>query len=109
MRSSSIEVVLLMFSSNFKFQYFPGWVGVGWVESRIRPISAETEAEALLGLAELGNICFPHDACLMKVVQIWLIMMLCVFYMILCIFNESYPAAGLMIFCVFHPMICLFI
>ena len=35
-----------------------GWVGVGgggWVESRIRLISAETKAEALLGLAELGN------------------------------------------------------
>ena len=30
--------------------------GGGWVESRIRLISAETEAEALLGLAELGNI-----------------------------------------------------
>ena len=28
----------------------------GWVESRIRLISAEAEAEALLGLAELGNI-----------------------------------------------------
>ena len=56
MRSSSIEVVLLMFSSNFKFRYFPGWVGGGgWVESRIRLISAETEADALLGLAELGN------------------------------------------------------
>ena len=27
----------------------------GWVESRIRLISAEAEAEALLGLAELGN------------------------------------------------------
>ena len=30
-----------------------GW---GWVESRIRLISAKAEAEALLGLAELGNI-----------------------------------------------------
>ena len=42
-----------MFSSNFKFRYFPGWLG--WVESRIRLISAETEAEALLGLTELGK------------------------------------------------------
>ena len=32
-----------------------GWCGWGWVESRIRLISAETEAEALLGLAELGK------------------------------------------------------
>ena len=38
-----------MFSSNFKFRYFPG----GWV---IRLISADAEAEALLGLAELGKI-----------------------------------------------------
>ena len=30
-------------------------MGGGWVESRIRLISAETEAEALLGLAELGK------------------------------------------------------
>ena len=30
-----------------------GW---GWVESEIRLISAEAEAEALLGLAELGNM-----------------------------------------------------
>ena len=29
-----------------------GW---GWLESRIRLISAETEAGALLGLAELGK------------------------------------------------------
>ena len=45
-------------SSNFKFWYYPGWGGggwVGWVESIIRLISAEAEAEALLGLAELGN------------------------------------------------------
>ena len=33
-------------------------MGGGWVESRIRLISAEAEAEALLGLAELGNIFF---------------------------------------------------
>ena len=45
-------------SSNFKFQYFPGWGwgGGGWEESIIRLISAEAEAEALLGLVELGNI-----------------------------------------------------
>ena len=30
--------------------------GGGWVESIIRLISAKAEAEALLGLAELGNI-----------------------------------------------------
>ena len=28
----------------------------GWVESKIRLISAKTEAEAWLGLAELGNM-----------------------------------------------------
>ena len=32
-----------------------GWGWVGWVESIIKLISAEAEAEALLGLAELGN------------------------------------------------------
>ena len=32
--------------------------GVGGVESRIRLISAETAAVALLGLAELGHIPF---------------------------------------------------
>ena len=37
-----------------------GW---GWVESRIRLISAEAEAEALLGLAELGNI-VSHSICM---------------------------------------------
>ena len=42
--SSSIEVVLAQI----------GWVG-GWVESIIRLISVEAEAEALLGLAELGK------------------------------------------------------
>ena len=62
MRSSSIEVVLLKFSSNFDVRYFSGWVGVGgWVESRIRLISAETEAEALLGLAELGKISVSYN------------------------------------------------
>ena len=30
-------------------------VGGGWEESRIKLISAEAKAEALLGLAELGN------------------------------------------------------
>ena len=35
------------------FGTFPG--SGGWVESIIRLISAEAEAEALLGLAELGN------------------------------------------------------
>ena len=48
--SSSIEVVLAQISC---FGTFPG--GGGWVESIIRLISAEAEAEALLGLAELGN------------------------------------------------------
>ena len=40
------------------FGTFPGgWVGGGgWVESIIRLISAEAEAEALICLAELGNI-----------------------------------------------------
>ena len=33
-----------------------GWGG--WEESRIKLISAEAEAEALLGLAELGNTFF---------------------------------------------------
>ena len=33
-------------------------MGVGWVESIIRLISAEAEAEALLGLAELVKIIF---------------------------------------------------
>ena len=54
-RSSSIEVVLAQISS---FGTFPGggWLGwVAWEESIIRLISAEDEAEALLGLAELGN------------------------------------------------------
>ena len=32
-----------------------------WVESRIKLISAEAEAEALLGLAELGKISVPTD------------------------------------------------
>ena len=41
--------------SNFKFRYLPGWGWVEWVESRIKLISAEAEAEALLGLVELGN------------------------------------------------------
>ena len=60
--SSSIEVDLAQISS---FGTFPGgWVGVGgggwwwvggWVEFIIRLISVEAEAEALLGLAELGN------------------------------------------------------
>ena len=46
---------------NIEFRYFPGWLGggaggcVGWEESIIRLISAEAEAEALLGLAELGK------------------------------------------------------
>ena len=63
--SSSIEVILngghltndyvSTYSSNFKFRYFPGW-GSGWVESIIKLISAEAEAEAWLGLAELGHI-----------------------------------------------------
>ena len=41
-----------------------GWVG--WVESRIRLISAETEAEALLGLAELGNKCGQNPATILS-------------------------------------------
>ena len=41
LRSSSLEVVLAQISS---FGTFPG--GWGWVESRIRLISAEAEAEA---------------------------------------------------------------
>ena len=36
-----------------------GW-GWGWVESRIRLISGEAEAEALLDLAELGNTNGEH-------------------------------------------------
>ena len=53
LRSSLLEVVLAQISS---FGTFPGggWVG-GLVESRIRLISAEAEAEVWLGLAELGN------------------------------------------------------
>ena len=38
-----------------------GWGWVGWVESIIRLISAEAEAEALLGLAELGNMLKPYS------------------------------------------------
>ena len=54
--SSSIEVVLAQISS---FGTFPGgWGWVGWVESIIRLISAE--AEALLGLAELGKSKISH-------------------------------------------------
>ena len=41
------------------YDTFPGEVGGGWVDGRvesiIRLISAEAEAEALLGLAELGK------------------------------------------------------
>ena len=33
----------------------------GWDESRIKLISAESEAEALLGLAKLGNIAKLQD------------------------------------------------
>ena len=43
-----------------EFRYFPGWVGGGggwWEEVIIKLIiSAKVEAEALLGLAELGKI-----------------------------------------------------
>ena len=68
MRSSSIEVVLLMFGMYISLKFHVsvlsrvgGWGG--WVESIIRLISTEAEAEALLGLAELGNICLCQHQC----------------------------------------------
>ena len=68
MRSSSIEVVLAQISS---FGTFPGgWGWVGGLESIIRLISVEAEAEALLGLAELGNINLMNSCKILHIVNI---------------------------------------
>ena len=57
MRLSSIEVIFVksLFQVSVLSRVGGGGVWVGWVESIIRLISADAEAEALLGLAELGN------------------------------------------------------
>ena len=55
MISSSWEVFFC--KKCFLLENEVSWVGGGWLDQlKIRLISAETEAEALLGLAELGNI-----------------------------------------------------